>query len=148
MTSDQNSVNRDEQRIIRVEIDEWRVLIVDDQFDNLMVAREALVFHGAKVKTAENGKHGFEVLKTFEPTLILLDLSMPIMNGWEMHEKLRADTRFDDVPIIALTAHVMHGDRTKVMEAGFDGYIPKPFSVATFVQRIRSILTGNAKGTS
>ncbi|MEL6404746.1 MAG: response regulator [Chloroflexota bacterium] len=148
MTDEQKSVDREERRTIRVDIEEWRVLIVDDQFDNVMVAREALEFHGAKVKTAENGKHGLQVLETFDPTLILLDLSMPTMNGWEMHEKLRADDRFDDTPIIALTAHVMQGDRTKVMKAGFDGYIPKPFSVATFVQRIQSILSGNAKGAS
>lgn len=148
MTAETNDPSdREQNRAQRVNVQDWRVLIVDDQNDNLTLAREALEFHGVTVQTATNGKTGLQTLESFKPTFILLDLSMPEMNGWEMQKQVREDTRWDDTPIIALTAHVMSGDRSKVMKAGFDGYIAKPFSVATFVQRIQTILEENNNDT-
>lgn len=121
-------------------ISEWRVLIVDDHIDNLEVARAALVFHGAEVHAAENGREGLTVLDQVQPNLVLLDLSMPVMDGWAMFKEIRADHHWDSVPVIALTAHAMTGDRERVLEAGFDGYIPKPFDVVSFVKNIQRVL--------
>lgn len=120
--------------------DEWSVLVVDDQRDNLHVIEAALRFHGATVACACNGVEGLEVLKFFKPTLILLDLSMPIMDGWEMFEIVKSRPDLQDIPIIALTAHVMADDKERVLAAGFTGYIAKPFSVATVATEIQSIV--------
>ncbi len=114
----------------------WIVLIVDDEPDNLAVAKKVLEFSGATVHTAANGIEGLKVTRDIDPTFILLDLSMPEMDGWEMQQALRNDPTTDHIPVIALTAHAMTGDRHKVMEAGFDGYIAKPFRLSTFMSEI------------
>lgn len=119
---------------------DWRVLIVDDVFDNISIAEAVLEFNGAEVQHAANGAIGLKMLENYQANLILLDLSMPEMNGWEMHEKLRNSSATASIPVIALTAHAMQGDEEKVMQAGFDGYIAKPFSVTMLVSDIKTIL--------
>jgi len=118
----------------------WTVLIVDDEPDNLSIPREVLTFNGAQVYTAADGIEGLEVLKTVTPTFILLDLSMPNMDGWEMLRQIRANPKTARIPVIALTAHAMSGDQEKVMTAGFDGYIAKPFWLPTFWSEIERCL--------
>lgn len=118
------------------EMSEWVVLIVDDEPDNLAVAKKVLSFSGAEVHTAANGRDGLAQLANLEPTFILLDLSMPEMDGWEMFKQVRSSARTEHIPIIALTAHAMSGDRERVLEAGFDGYIAKPFRLSTFMAEV------------
>ena len=137
----QGHMSREERKVMRQNIKNWQVLIVDDKFDNLVLAEAALHYHGATVRKAGSGSAGLKVLETFAANLILLDLSMPEMTGWEMFEKIRAQSEFADVPVIALTAHAMQGDKERVLAAGFTGYIPKPFSVATIVSDIQAILS-------
>lgn len=133
-------LNREQRRIESKNLAGWKVLIVDDQPDNIRVAQIALNFHGAEVQTAKNGKEGLKMLARFSPTLVLLDLSMPEMNGWEMFKAIRAKPEYKKLPVIALTAHAMEGDRESVMKAGFTGYIPKPFSVITIIDDIKACL--------
>jgi CheY-like chemotaxis protein len=114
----------------------WTVLIVDDEPDNIGVPEEILSFAGATVYTAEDGIQGLKVLETVTPTFVLLDLSMPNMDGWEMLKQVRANPRLKDVPVIALTAHAMRGDKERVFDAGFNGYISKPFFMDTFWEEI------------
>jgi CheY-like chemotaxis protein len=124
----------------------WKVLIVDDQVDNLGVAEATLIFSGATVLTAGNGLQGMQIIEQqSDIRLILLDLSMPEMDGWEMFKKLRQNPATATIPVIALTAHAMDGDYERVMQAGFNGYIPKPFSVATLVINILDILKNPEK---
>ena len=111
--------------------DTWTVLIVDDEPDNLGVAQKVLNFNGAKVHIAANGLEGLQVLETITPTFILLDLSMPEMDGWEMLKQVRSLDKLANIPIIALTAHAMSGDKERILEGGFDGYIAKPFRIPT-----------------
>ncbi len=113
--------------------DTWSVLIVDDEPDNLEVVALYLDFIGATVKIARDGQEGLEMLKTFHPNLILLDLAMPKMDGWEMRAALRENPLARDVPTIALTAHAMPTDKDRVRDAGFDGYLAKPFSLPTLL---------------
>lgn len=122
------------------DVSDWHVLIVDDVFDNISIAETVLQFNGAEVRHAVNGREGLEMIETYKPNLILLDLSMPVMNGWEMHKRLRESPDTKSIPVIALTAHAMQGDKEKVMEAGFDGYIAKPFSVSILIDDIKTIL--------
>lgn len=123
----------------------WTVLIVDDQMDNVNVARTALEFYGAKVYVAANGREGLALLQTINPTVILLDLSMPVMDGWEMFRQLRSRPELAGVPIIAVTAHAMYDDRCRVLKAGFDEYIPKPYDIDDFVTRIQSVIDRRVK---
>ena len=119
---------------------DWIVLIVDDQPDNLAVAKAVLAFQGAQVYGATNGEEGLETLHTIHPTFVLLDLSMPKMDGWEMLRRIRAQPDLHDLPIIALTAHAMDGDEARVLNAGFNGYIAKPFDVTTLASQIQRII--------
>ena len=127
--------------MISNEVDQWTVLIVDDEPDNLKVAQKVLSFGGADVHIARNGVEGLAVLENLKPTFILLDLSMPEMDGWEMFERTRANDNFADIPIIALTAHAMTGDRERIESAGFDGYIAKPFRINSFMDDIQNAIT-------
>ena len=127
--------------MISLDIKDWIVLIVDDELDNLGVAQKVLSYGGAVVHVARNGLEGLEVLKTIRPTFILLDLSMPEMDGWEMLRQVRADTNLGTIPMIALTAHAMSGDRERALEAGFDAYIAKPFRINSFMEDILACLS-------
>src|SRR5260221_8596869 len=115
----------------------WSVLVVDDEPDNVEVVAEALGFFGASVKTAKDGEVGLEIMRGFLPNIILLDLSMPKMNGWEMRTRIKEDAKNQHIIIIALSAHAMLGDRDRALAAGFDGYMTKPINVATFADDIQ-----------
>ena len=118
----------------------WTVLIIDDDEDNREIASDTFIMFGAVVYTAENGQEGLETMKTLQPTFILLDLSMPVMDGWQTHKALRQNPAWRHIPIIALTAHAMVGDKERVMEAGFDGYIGKPFRIGRVLDEVRFCL--------
>lgn len=117
-------------------VSNWEVLIVEDEADNREVIIRVLNFHGAKAYEAEHGAAGLTMLADINPTFILLDLSMPVMDGWDMIKRLKADPQMAVIPVIALTAHALVGDRERVMEAGFDGYIAKPVSPITFMDTL------------
>jgi len=125
-------------------INTWKILVVEDDPDNRAVICEVLEFYGMAVKTAENGVQGLEVLRDYAPTLILLDLSMPKMDGWETLAHMKADMALKTVPIIALTAHAMPDDKKRVLAAGFDGYLKKPISVPTLINDLRAALEQRA----
>ena len=118
----------------------WTVLIVDDEPDNREIAQTLLSFSGVKVHTAVHGADGLKLLENISPTFVLLDLSMPVMDGWEMLTLVRANLKTQNIPVIALTAHAMAGDRERVFEAGFDGYIAKPFRIGNFMPELISCL--------
>ena len=123
----------------------WSVLVVDDEPDNLEVVAETLEFKGAQVKTAPNGKEGLDALKDFAANLILTDLSMPVMNGWQMRAQVKSDPTTSYVPVLALSAHAIIGDKERALEAGFDGYLTKPVNIHTLPDDIRAAL-GTSEG--
>src|SRR5689334_19629535 len=96
------------------------ILVVDDEIDNLELLAETLEFNHLKTKTAENGIQALEAIETVIPSLVLTDLSMPKMDGWVLRTRIRNDDRLKDVPIVALSAHAMAGDRERAITAGFD----------------------------
>lgn len=116
------------------------VLLVEDEPDNAEVIEMALSFSGISVRTAQNGVEGLEILQNFLPDLILLDLSMSKMDGWEMRARVKSDPRTQHIPVVALTAHAMSGDKELAMEAGFNGYLTKPINVPTFINDLRTAL--------
>lgn len=118
----------------------WRVLIVEDDDDNTELAQQVLSFHGAQVRLAENGADGMMVLSQWTPDLILMDLAMPVMDGWQMFRKVRENPGWNSIVIIAVSAHAMGASLAHAYEVGFDGYITKPYVIKTFIDTIAEIL--------
>ncbi|MGM0568454.1 MAG: response regulator [Elusimicrobiota bacterium] len=102
------------------------VLIIEDNPYNREIAVTSLEKDGYKVLTAEDGIEGLEKIRSLCPHLVLLDLSLPELSGWDVVKKLREDEKFRDLPIIALTAHAMAGDRKKAYQSGCSSYLSKP----------------------
>ncbi len=122
----------------------WSILVVDDEPDNLEVVATVLSFFGMTVITATDGMQGLEELKHLTPTLILLDLAMPRMDGWRMFEEIKNIPHLRQVPIVALTAHAMIGDEERILQAGFDGYLSKPVNLPTLLQDIEQAMAKKA----
>lgn len=117
-----------------------RFLVVDDEPDNVGVVVKLLTLLGGEVESAENGQEGLEHARAKQPDVILADLSMPVMSGWELLYQIRQDPHLKEIPVIALTAHAMSGDRERVLAAGFASYIAKPIDVPKFVPALVSLL--------
>ena len=122
------------------DVNGWTVVIVEDDPDNLAVPLKILTHHGATVHTATDGLEGLRLLDEVTPTLILMDLSMPNMDGWDMLKKVRDNPAIAHIPVIAVTAHAMQGDEERALAAGFDGYISKPYRLATFLYEVQKCL--------
>ena len=130
--------------IERTDVSGWAVLIVDDHPDSLVITELTLGAYGAQVRTASSVEQAFAILESFQPTFILLDLSMPMIDGWSMLESIRQNRLLANIPVIAVTAHAMSGDEERVLAAGFDGYISKPFSPVHFVNDLISLFNEDA----
>lgn len=125
----------------------WRVLIVDDDPDNVGVLELVLGFHNAATRIAGSGRECLDMLREETPTLLLVDIQMPGMTGYELLEQIRSNAAWSDLPVVAVTAHAMRGDADRIMRAGFDGYISKPVDVASLIDDLNSILQmGNSHG--
>ncbi len=121
------------------------VLVVDDEPDNLTVVAETLAYMGLAVRSARNGHEGLNMLLDFVPDVILLDLSMPQMDGWEMCAQLKANPYTASIPVIALSAHAMAGDMERALAGGFDGYLSKPIEIMSLMENIqRALVEGQA----
>ncbi|MFQ3535404.1 MAG: response regulator [Aggregatilineales bacterium] len=119
----------------------WHVLIVDDETANRDVFAETLQYFGAQVTTASNGADALALIRQRVPTIILTDLVMPKMDGWEMLRVLRDDPQLRHIPVLAITAaYTLPGDRERVLEAGFDGYLIKPVEISTFAEVLRQTI--------
>ena len=122
------------------DLSEWLVLVIDDEPDNIGVVELVLGFYGAEVHQATSGTAGLQALEALTPNMILLDIQMPDITGFELLPRLRQDPRLTSIPIIAVTAHAMAGDQARILEAGFDGYIPKPIDAMKLADQLKSIV--------
>lgn len=102
------------------------ILLVEDHPDNRGIYRTILEHGGLNVIEAEDGEAGVRLARERRPALILMDVSLPVMDGWEATRILKEDPETASIPIIAVTAHALQGDRERAKAAGCDGYIPKP----------------------
>ncbi|HLY27392.1 MAG TPA: response regulator [Aggregatilineales bacterium] len=118
----------------------WQALVVEDEPDNLEVIVATLRWQKMTVRTARNGFEAIEALKDFTPNFVLCDLAMPDMNGWQTLTAIRNNSKTALIPVIALSAYAMVGDREKALASGFDGYITKPIDVLTFFDTLKVIL--------
>ena len=117
-----------------------RVLLVEDNEDNLQLVRFLLERAGYSVICGHNGREGLAMARQELPNLILMDLSLPEIDGWEAAQELKADPKTAHIPLLALTAHTLPGDRQRALSLGFDGYISKPIDVGKFSDNISKAL--------
>jgi two-component system cell cycle response regulator DivK len=116
------------------------ILIVEDDPTNLKLIRDLLQIKGYTTLEATDGKQGVDMARAKMPDLILMDIQMPVMDGFEATSTLKADPITKSITIVALTAFAMQGDREKCMEAGFNDYITKPLDTRAFMTKIREYL--------
>ena len=116
-----------------------KILIVEDNEMNRDMLSRRLERRGFTVVMAVDGAEGVAMSKTEHPDLILMDMSLPIMNGWEATRAVRADAATEAIPVIALTAHSMPGDREKAMEAGCDDYDTKPVDLPRLLAKMAAL---------
>jgi len=117
-----------------------RVLVVDDFDDAREMYAEYLEFVGFEVDTASNGREAVEKAQDGEPDIILMDLSLPIMDGWEATRLLKQDARTRNIPVMALTGHVLAGNAEHAREAGADEFVAKPCLPQDLENKIRNML--------
>ena len=116
-----------------------KILLVEDNELNLDMLSRRLKRKGFTVLSAANGQEGIDVAISENPDIILMDLSLPVIDGWTAAGKLKADTTTKSIPIIALTAHAMKGDREKALEAGCDEYDTKPINFERLLDKINNL---------
>ncbi len=116
------------------------ILYVEDNPDNRMLIRRVLMADGYTIHEAPDAQSALSALKTLHPDLILMDINMPDMDGYTLTAHIRALPNLGLIPIVALTANVMRGDRERSLEAGCDGYIQKPVDIDTLTQQIERFL--------
>ena len=116
------------------------VLLVEDNPHNRKIFSGMLTHHGFVVREAETGDHALKMVAERAPDIILMDLSIPGIDGWECTKRLKADPKTHAIPIVALTAHAMRGDEERARAAGCDGYLSKPISPKLVVEEVRKFL--------
>ncbi|HUF90523.1 MAG TPA: response regulator [Gemmatimonadota bacterium] len=122
-----------------------RILIVEDNEMNRDMLSRRLERKGYEVALAVDGRQGVDMAKTLEYDLVLMDMSLPEIDGWEATRELRSDPATESLPIIALTAHAMSGDREKALEAGCDDYDTKPIELPRLLGKMESLLKRSAE---
>ena len=118
----------------------WKIVVIDDETDSLEVAEIILESYGAELYTASNGAEGLEIIRRVRPRFVISDLSMPVMDGWGLIFEMRSERDLMEIPVIALTAHAMKGDRERAIAAGFHNYLTKPLTVETFMNDLVNLL--------
>jgi two-component system cell cycle response regulator DivK len=117
-----------------------RILVVEDQEDNRQIVRDLLTTTDYEVSEAENGEEALTAVAQQRPDLILMDIQLPIMDGYEATRRIKADPALRAIPIIAVTSYALSGDEEKARAAGCDDFVPKPFSPRQLLAKIRKWL--------
>ncbi len=118
-----------------------RILYVEDNDDNIYMLTRRLRRKGYDVVVATDGEKGVEMSLSAEPSLILMDLSLPVVDGWEAARRIKSAPETRNIPIVALSAHAMEGDRESAIAAGCDDYDTKPVDFARLLAKIETLLS-------
>jgi two-component system cell cycle response regulator DivK len=121
-------------------MDNTKILIVEDNYDNSQLVQLLLKRENFEALSAVNGKEGLDVARSEQPDLIVLDLDMPVLSGWDMLKQLKDDPAIRDIRVVVVTAHLLPGERERALEAGANGYVSKPFTVSELIGEIRKCL--------
>jgi two-component system cell cycle response regulator DivK len=117
-----------------------RILVVEDQEDNRQILRDLLASTDYEIVEAENGLEALASVAKHRPDLILMDIQLPILDGYEATRRIKADPELRSIPIIAVTSYALSGDEAKAREAGCDAYVPKPYSPRQLLAKINEFL--------
>src|SRR3989304_2121855 len=118
-----------------------RILVVEDTEDNRRIMRDLLTGAGYDVIEAVDGAEGRTAARRERPDVILMDIQLPVLDGYEATRRIKADPSTNHIPIIAVTSYALSGDETKAFAAGCDGYVAKPFSPRQLLGKVREFLT-------
>jgi len=121
-----------------------RILVVEDNDKNMKLFRDILIATGYRTLEATTGGAAIELATAQTPDLVLMDIQMPDVDGVEALRRLRADSRTAAIPVLAVTAQAMQGDRERFLAKGFDGYLSKPVNVREFIGTVREHCSGSA----
>ena len=119
-----------------------KILLVEDNEMNRDMLSRRLTRKGFEVVMAFDGAEGVRLAGSESPDLILMDMSLPVLDGWEATRRIKADPATQNIPVIALTAHAMSGDREKALEAGCDDYDTKPIELPRLLEKMEALLKG------
>jgi two-component system, cell cycle response regulator DivK len=117
-----------------------RILLVEDQEDNRRIIRDLLTSVGYQLIEAEDGEAGVRLAAAERPDLILMDIQLPLLDGYEATRRIKADPELRAIPVVAVTSYALSGDETKAVAAGCDAYVAKPFSPRQLLAVIRGLL--------
>jgi CheY-like chemotaxis protein len=117
-----------------------KILYVEDNEDNIYVLRRRLGRAGFTVLVASDGEQGLEVAAAEQPSLIIMDLGLPVLDGWEATRRLKSSAETRHIPVIALSAHAMAGEREKALSAGCDDFDTKPVDIERLLGKVRALL--------
>ena len=118
-----------------------RILVVEDNVQNRMLVKDVLEFYGYEIIEAENGQEGIDMAKKYKPDLILMDIQMPVIDGFTAVKIIRSDPETKNIKMIAVTSFAMSGDKERIKEAGFDHYISKPIDTRELPGLVKSFLS-------
>ena len=121
-----------------------KILLVEDNEMNRDMLSRRLERRGYTIVMAEDGQQGVDMARTDSPDIILLDMSLPVIDGWEAARQIKAQPESKDIPVIALTAHAMAGDKEKALQAGCDDYDTKPVELPRLLGKIQALLDKKA----
>lgn len=119
----------------------WNVLVTDDEPDSIGVVEFVFEFYGVHIRTAPSGTVCLQLIQEMPPDILILDIQMPVMSGWEVIKTIRNDSNLRHIIVVAMTAHAMSGDRERIIAGGFNGYFPKPISPSTLIKDLQTILS-------
>lgn len=125
-----------------------RILLVEDHEMNRDMLSRRLARKGYQIAIAVDGQDGVALARSQLPDLILMDMSLPVMDGWEATRRIKADPATQGIPVIALTAHAMGDDRRRAMDAGCDDYDTKPVDLPRLLDKIDALLAGSTRSRS
>ncbi|MBI4611444.1 MAG: response regulator [Candidatus Rokubacteria bacterium] len=117
-----------------------RILVVEDQEDNRRIVRDLLMSAGYETIEAATGEEGIALAEAHRPDLILMDIQLPGLDGYEAARRIKANPALRGIPVIAVTSYALSGDEARALEAGCDAYVAKPFSPRELLSRIREFL--------
>ena len=117
-----------------------RILVVEDHVDNRQIIRDMLAVTDYEITEAETGEEALAAIAKQRPDLILMDIQLPTMDGYEATRRIKADTSLSSIPIVAVTSYALTGQEKKARAAGCDDYVPKPFSPRQLLAKIRNFL--------
>ena len=116
------------------------ILVVEDQEDNRQIVRDLLTANDYEMTEAENGEEALAAVAKDRPDLILMDIQLPVMDGYEATRRIKADPSLSSIPVIAVTSYALSGDEVKARAAGCNDFVPKPFSPRQLLAKIRQYL--------